>query len=56
MTRDKRLAEIPKDGRDYRRELEYLYARRSAIESLIRSLQQYERFRETGSERALKHA
>ena len=31
----------------YRKELEYLYARRSAIDSLIESLEDYDRFRET---------
>jgi hypothetical protein len=30
----------------YRQELEYLYARRSAIDSLIESLEEYDRFRE----------
>lgn len=29
--------------RDYQRELEYLYARKSAIDSLIESLEEYER-------------
>ena len=29
----------------YRKELEYLYARRSAIDSLIESLEDYDRFR-----------
>jgi hypothetical protein len=32
-------------GRSYRKELEYLYARRSAVDLLIRSLEQYDRFR-----------
>ena len=31
----------------YRQELEYLYARRSAIDNLIESLEEYDRFRET---------
>jgi hypothetical protein len=30
------------NGRGYKQELEYLYARRSAIDSLIRSLQEYD--------------
>jgi hypothetical protein len=30
--------------RDYQRELEYLYARKSAIDTLIESLEEYERF------------
>ena|SRR5215475_4800027 len=29
----------------YRKELEYLYARRTAVDALIESLQEYERFR-----------
>ena len=29
----------------YRKELEYLYARRSAIDNLIESLEDYDRFR-----------
>ena len=33
-----------------RRELKDLYARRSAIDSLIESLEEYERLRETGTE------
>jgi len=37
-------------ARDIRRELEYLYARRSALDSLIQSLQEYDRFRATRSE------
>jgi hypothetical protein len=32
-------------GRSYRKELEYLYARRSAVDALIQSLQDYDRFR-----------
>ena len=32
---------------DYERQLEYLYARRSAIDTLIESLEEYERYRET---------
>ena len=31
--------------RTYRKELEYLYARRSAIDTLIESLEEYNRFR-----------
>ena len=33
-----------------RQELKYLYARRSAIDSLIESLEEYDRLRETGTE------
>jgi hypothetical protein len=32
---------------DYERQLEYLYARRSAIDTLIESLVEYDRHRET---------
>jgi hypothetical protein len=32
-------------ARPNRKELEYLYARRSAIDSLIQSLEEYDRFR-----------
>jgi hypothetical protein len=32
---------------EYERQLEYLYARRSAIDALIESLEEYERHRET---------
>ena len=31
----------------YRKELEYLYARRSIVDTLIESLKDYDRFRET---------
>ena len=34
----------------YRQELDYLYARRSAIDSLIESLEDYDRFREAPTE------
>ncbi len=36
---------------EYRKELEYLYARRSAIDSLIESLEEYDRFRMSGGDR-----
>ena len=36
---------------EYRKELEYLYARRSAIDALIESLEDYDRFRETRLDR-----
>ena len=32
-------------ARTYRKELEYLYARRTAIDTLIQSLEEYDRFR-----------
>ena len=31
--------------RDYQREIEYLYARKSTVDSLIASLEEYERYR-----------
>ena len=34
----------------YRQELDYLYARRSAIDSLIESLEEYDRFQEFPTE------
>jgi len=36
---------------EYLKELEYLYARRSAIDALIESLEDYDRFRETRLDR-----
>ena len=43
---------IPKSASEiaYRQELECLYARRSAIDSLIQCLEEYDRCRETGTE------
>jgi hypothetical protein len=35
---------------EYFKELEYLYARRSAIDSLIESLEEYDRYRMTAGE------
>ena len=35
----------PPPNRTFRKELEYLYARRSAIDTLIESLEEYDRFR-----------
>jgi hypothetical protein len=37
---------------EYRKELEYLYARRCAIDALIESLEDYDRFRETRQDRS----
>lgn len=31
---------------EFKKELEHLYARRSSVDALIRSLEEYERFRE----------
>jgi hypothetical protein len=39
----KKETPMPASVLDYRQELEYLYARRSAIDSLIESLVQYDR-------------
>ena len=36
----------------YRIELDYLYARRSAIDTLIESLEEYDRFRSAGSDQS----
>jgi hypothetical protein len=36
------------DPPDYRKQLEYLYARRSTIDHLIEQLEQYDRFRAKG--------
>jgi hypothetical protein len=36
---------LPEYRKQYRKELEYLYARRSAIDTLIDSLEDYNRFR-----------
>jgi len=38
-----------KIGIDYRKQLEHLYSRRTTINALIESLQQYDRFRATRS-------
>jgi hypothetical protein len=37
----------PAAARGYRKELEYLNARKSALDSLIQSLEDYDRFRPT---------
>jgi len=41
----KKSLATPPPARPYRKELEYLYARRSAIDTLIQSLEEYDRFR-----------
>jgi hypothetical protein len=38
------------DDPNYRKKLEYLYARRSTLETLIRTLEQYDRFQATSSD------
>ena len=41
----KKALTSPAPARTYRKELEYLYARRTAIDTLIQSLEEYDRFR-----------
>jgi hypothetical protein len=41
----KKVLTSPIPARPFRKELEYLYARRTAIDTLIESLEQYDRFR-----------
>ena len=41
----KKGASPPSPTRQNRKELEYLYARRTAINTLIQSLEEYDRFR-----------
>jgi hypothetical protein len=41
----KKESPVPPSLPEYRKELEYLYARRSAIDTLIDSLEDYARFR-----------
>ena len=45
MLRAKKSELPPQPVRDYRRELEYLYARKSAVEAAIASLEVYDRCR-----------
>jgi hypothetical protein len=40
----------PPSDRNYRKELEYLHARKSAIDHLIESLEEYDKFRTAGTE------
>jgi hypothetical protein len=44
MLAKKALASIS-SSREFRKELQYLYARRTAVDALIESLQEYDRFR-----------
>jgi hypothetical protein len=46
----KQTTPVSASGLAYRQELDYLYARRSAIDSLIESLEEYDRFREAPAE------
>ena len=41
----KKTVNVPAPPRTYRKELEYLYARRQAVDALIETLQEYNRFR-----------
>lgn len=41
----------PQETRDVERELDFLYARRDAINALIASLEEYDRYRSTTSSR-----
>jgi hypothetical protein len=50
----KKVPSAPPPGRTYRKELEYLYARRSAVDALIQSLQNYDRFRASSAGHPLK--
>jgi hypothetical protein len=50
----KKVPPAPAAGRTYRKELEYLYARRSAVDALIQSLQDYDRFRAASAGHPLK--
>jgi hypothetical protein len=58
MQRARHESHMPKDTRGYRRELQYLYARRSAIDAVILSLQNYDRHRKPRrqTEETLKRA
>ena len=51
----KKPAFLPSD-RGYRKELEYLNARKSALDSLIQSLEDYDRFRPVRMDRKRKLA
>ena len=51
----KRPAFLPTD-RGYRKELEYLNARKSALDTLIQSLEDYDRFRSVRMDRKRKTA
>jgi hypothetical protein len=46
----------PSSDRGYRKELEYLNARKSALDSLIQSLEDYDRFRSVRMDRKRKLA
>jgi hypothetical protein len=45
MFAKKTIVASPAPPKTYRKELEYLYARRSAIDTLIQSLEEYDHFR-----------
>jgi hypothetical protein len=54
MFAKKELRAPSSSGRTYRKELEYLYARRTAVDALIQSLQDYDRFRAPANSGPLK--
>jgi hypothetical protein len=45
MSPEKKSDSTRKPSRDYRRELKYLYARKSAVDAVIESLEAYDRYR-----------
>ena len=47
MLANKQIQAPPSQPPAYRRDLEYLYARRLAIDTLIESLEEYDRYRVT---------
>lgn len=51
-----RVTLSPTADPELRKQLTYLYSRRSSLDSLIRSLQQYQRFRQKTLVRAAKSA
>ncbi len=50
MFRDDNIG-TPQETRDVEQELDFLYARRDAINALIASLEEYDRYRSTASPR-----
>ena len=50
MLASKKAPILEFDNPEYRKQLEELYARRTAITAVIKSLEQYDRFRDRGME------
>lgn len=48
MLASKKSPEMAIENPDHRRQLEELYARRTAITAVIKSLEEYDRFRDRG--------